>query len=399
MNRSSSGSGIDEAGLDGQQRSIDAELLKQSVLELFRSANYSPPALPAVAMELLALTRQPDASIADVVNLLGSDPILAGEVLRVAQSALYSGGKPLHTLDEAVVRLGMQRVSDIFLRVALENNVFRAPDDEQAMAALRRHSAFTAEAARIISQRTFGLNEHVFLCALLHDVGIAACIMALSGPLMELAPRTFELAWPCVRDIHEACSELLVRSWGLPPEVSLVLRLHHDPVLDGRVHPLAAAVRLADCFADKLGAGFLNDGHPEHLQETVKQLRLGASEFASLEKALSELAGKMLPAAPAAPPARKVRSQTNLPAVSSRGRVQRSQTQVPAVSVRSPAQPGISSGSDADLPVVAGRRARSQADLPIPASRSGADLPALAAPGSRSPTDLPALAPNQRRRP
>ncbi len=391
MNRSSPGYGNGVVELDDEQGDLDPQQLKQSLLELFRSPNYAPPLLPAVAIELLALTQKRDASIADVVNLLGTDPILAGEVLKVAQSALYSGGKPLHTLDEAVVRLGMLRVSEIFLRVSMENKVFRAPGYAQEMDMLRRHSAFTAEAARVVSQRTFGLNEHVFLCGLLHDVGIAACILALSGPLKDLAPHGFALAWPVVRDIHEACSELLVRTWGLPPEVSLVLRLHHDPVVDGRVHPLAAAVRLADCFADKLGAGFHSDGRPEHLQESAKQLRLGAPEFASLEKAITDLAAKMLPAAP---PASSARSQMQ-PAASSR-----SQAQLPAVASRSQAQlPAVSSRSRADLPAVASPHARSQANLPAVPSRSRVDLPAVAAPNSRSQADLPAVATNPRRRP
>ena len=380
MNRSSPGYGNGVVELDDEQGDLDPQQLKQSLLELFRSPNYAPPLLPAVAIELLTLTQKRNASIADVVNLLGTDPILAGEVLKVAQSALYSSGRPLHTLDDAVVRLGMQRVSEIFLRVSMENKVFRAPGYAHEMDMLRRHSAFTAEAARIVSQRTFGLNEHVFLCGLLHDVGIAACILALSGPLKDLAPHGFALAWPTVRDIHEACSELLVRTWGLPPEVSLVLRLHHDPVVDGRVHPLAAAVRLADCFADKLGAGFHSDGHPEHMEETAKILRLGPAEFASLEKAITELAARMVPAAP---PASSARSQVQ-PAVSSR-----SQAQLPAVASR----------SRADLPAVASPHARSQANLPAVSARSRADLPMVAAPNSRSQADLPAVAPNPRRRP
>jgi len=108
-------------------RGLDPALLKRRLLELFRSPAYQPPLLPAVALELLALTRNPRTGAAEVVGVMGHDPILAGQVLSLALSALYSGGQPMRSLEEAVTRLGFSRVSDLLLRVSLEAKVFRAP--------------------------------------------------------------------------------------------------------------------------------------------------------------------------------------------------------------------------------------------------------------------------------
>ena len=271
---------------------LDQLELKRRLLALFRSPDYRPPLLPAVALELHAVTRKSNASFSEVVQLLGHDPMLAGQVLSIARSALYTTGEPPRSLDEAVMRLGLSRVSDLFLRVSLEATVFRAAAYREPMDQLRRHSAFTAEAARLISQQTCGLNEYAFLCGLLHDVGSAACILALSGPLKELAPHGFARAWPCVHEVHEACSELLAHLWGLPDDAALVLRLHHEPRLEGRVHPLAAVVRLADAFASTAGFGFMSEGRPQDFSDSAALLGLSPGEQTRLKAALERLAEK-----------------------------------------------------------------------------------------------------------
>lgn len=267
--------------------------LKEHLLDLFRAPTYRPPLLPAVALELLALTRQPDVDLPEVVALLGHDPMLAGQVLRVARSAAYSRGEPLRSLEEAVVRLGLSRIADIFLRVSLESKVFRAPGFSEPMAQLRRHSTFTAEAARLVCQRTSGLEDSGYLCGLLHDVGIAACLLALSGPLRGAFDGSFERAWPCIESVHTSCSEMLARLWGLPADVVLVVGQHHIHEPSAPLHPVAAAVAYADCFSAQLGLGFLTETQPEHLPAMARQLGLSGAEQERLTAVLRAIAASL----------------------------------------------------------------------------------------------------------
>jgi hypothetical protein len=98
--------------------------------------------------------------------------------------------------------------------------------------------------------------------------------------------------WPEVKEVHAASSELLVNIWGMPSDIALVLRLHHDPRSDGHIHPLAAAVRLADSFSETVGLGFMTDADPSGVQESAKQLGLSDAELSRLLQALTELAAK-----------------------------------------------------------------------------------------------------------
>jgi HD-like signal output (HDOD) protein len=54
------------------------------------SPTYRVPVLPAVAIELMRLTRLPQVRVADVRQVLERDPLLAAKVLQLTQSALYS---------------------------------------------------------------------------------------------------------------------------------------------------------------------------------------------------------------------------------------------------------------------------------------------------------------------
>ncbi len=48
------------------------------------------PSLPAVAIEVLRLTRDEDATVNDLADVISSDPALAARILKSANSANYS---------------------------------------------------------------------------------------------------------------------------------------------------------------------------------------------------------------------------------------------------------------------------------------------------------------------
>ncbi|HSR65734.1 MAG TPA: HDOD domain-containing protein [Xanthomonadaceae bacterium] len=76
------------------------------------------PRLPAVVPQLLQALREDKAGMAAVAELAARDPLIAGGIVRVANSAWY-GGEPLTSLSQAVVRLGRDAVREVVLRTAL----------------------------------------------------------------------------------------------------------------------------------------------------------------------------------------------------------------------------------------------------------------------------------------
>jgi len=88
--------------------SLITTALRERLIAVFEDPSYRPPPLPSVAMELLTLSNKTDARASDVVRLLEQDEMLAGSVMRLVGSPIYSGRNAIATLKEAVVRLGFK---------------------------------------------------------------------------------------------------------------------------------------------------------------------------------------------------------------------------------------------------------------------------------------------------
>lgn len=266
----------------GQYQSDAAELafspaaLVAHLRATLASPGYEPPLLPAIAVELLALTRRSDVSLGQVRLLLERDPLLAGKVLQLAQSALYSHGAPVRSLDAAISRLGLRTLGDLFLQTVMQTRVFRAPGYEQPMAALMRHSTLTGHIARLACRMTALSGDYAFMCGLLHDVGMAAGLLILAErPARGATPRrkpSFEEAAVALQVVHEEASAVLADAWHLNPDVRLVLGSHHHFCIGGRVHPLAAAVCVADWVAQKAGAAFAGESDEAQAREAANNL-------------------------------------------------------------------------------------------------------------------------------
>jgi len=269
--------------------------IKERLVLLFRSPEYKPPLLPAVALELIALSRKPNVQFAEVAGCLGRDPMLAAQLLRIAESPVYSRGEPVRSLNDAVVRLGLGRTADLFVRAALEARLLKAPGYDSMMVALRRHSAFTAEVARLVARYATGFDDYAFLCGLLHDMGVAAGILALSDMSSGPSRPDPTLVWHALADIHEASSEALAKVWQLPAEIALVLGLHHR-LGDGKhIHPLAAAVSLADHLAEEFGFGLYGECTANSMADVAQSAGLSGQALSKLRGEVATLAKTFQP--------------------------------------------------------------------------------------------------------
>jgi HD-like signal output (HDOD) protein len=232
----------------------DVENLPDKLLETFRSPDYNPPKLPEVAHAVLALTSDPDASIARFVQLLERDQLIAGNVLKMANSVFYcpAAGAEVASLQRAVVRLGLDALRDIVLEIWAQLHVFSSKTYSAAMRRLSRHSSVTAHATTIVAKHAALDTDHAFLCGLMHDAGIAGALSLLGDSTQAEPPKL-----SAVRDdldlVHEELSGIMVDLWALPGEVATVVRHHHSYVIDEEFHAMAGAVCLAEEMANRIG--------------------------------------------------------------------------------------------------------------------------------------------------
>jgi HD-like signal output (HDOD) protein len=230
--------------------SLVSSVLRERLVSIFDDPTYRPPPLPSVALELLALSNKRDARADDVVRLLEQDEMLAASVMRLVSSPIYSGRAPIKSLKEAVVRLGFKVVRDLVFEVALRSGVFDLDEYAETIAQVQRHSTVTAYIARLACQRARIDGDHAFICGLLHDVGFAALLFAVTHFDGSESP-PLEQLWAEIDVLHERASAIVVGLWGLPESLREMVG-HHHHLHTGEFSKVAAAI----CIADRMSALF-----------------------------------------------------------------------------------------------------------------------------------------------
>jgi len=232
--------------------SLISATLGAELIETFNNPDYRPPPLPSVALELMSLSNRDDATIERIVRLLEQDEMLAGGVLRLIGSPIYAGRSRIRTLKEAVVRLGVRTVRDLVFETALHQGVFSLAEYSETVEQIRRHSTVTAYIARIVCRHAKIDEENVFLCGLLHDIGFAGLLFAVSHIEAEGSPPLIQL-WSEIDRMHENASRVVTELWQLPSELQEVVG-HHHHLHTGETSRVAAAINIADQLSERFGA-------------------------------------------------------------------------------------------------------------------------------------------------
>lgn len=239
-------------------RPVSEQTLIDELKRTFASSDYQPPLLPAAALEMLTLARDPNVSFSKIVGLLESEPLIAARVLRIAQAPFYSGGARVQTIDDAVMRLGIRSIALVFTEAATNAQVFSSEIFRAPMQALRRHSMVTAHLARKLAERIGQPGDRIYVCGLLHDIGIAACLLVaptLRGP--DGRGFIFDQLKLPIYAVHEAAADTLAAIWSLPEGLRWVIAHHHVFSTNGHVSPMAALVCLASWIASQVDASVI----------------------------------------------------------------------------------------------------------------------------------------------
>ncbi|MEM6786549.1 MAG: HDOD domain-containing protein [Myxococcota bacterium] len=269
-----------------------SEALASRLRASFRDPGYRPPQLPEVGVELLQMSRDPDVDLNRVLKLLERDALLAASILRVARSPVFAGSAEVVTLHQALMRLGLSRITEVVLQTTMNMEVFRAPGYEPTMKALAHHAAVTAHLTRYICSASDIPKDYAFLCGLLLNVGISASLSLIAHRRRH--PPPVSDIWPTVEELSPEAGFIVVRSWKLPASVGEVIRLQRQIIVEGNVHRVAAAASLADGFATEAGFGPSDAVPVEQGRDTVayaaRMLRIDEARLKGLRTRCHELA-------------------------------------------------------------------------------------------------------------
>lgn len=193
------------------------------------------PTLPTTISAILYELTNPDSSAVDLAKLIASDQSLAGNVLKVVNSAYYSFHRRISSLTEAIVILGYKEIRKIVLSVTafkfistVTNNLDRKK--------LWNHALACAITANLITRKSKTFEEGCFEAGLLHDIGKVVFdyldtqsfseavdeTLSKNSALYEIEPKYFGAT-------HAEIGSLLARHWNLPERIVKAIQYHHTP--------------------------------------------------------------------------------------------------------------------------------------------------------------------------
>jgi HD-like signal output (HDOD) protein len=176
--------------------------------------------LPRVCAQLAQLTVQQVTDATQLARLIQSDPALAGEIMRVANSPALRPRSAIVSLQQAVSWLGVAEVRNIAMAVMLRGEVFVAPGHEPESEELWQEAWLAALWAKEIARERRKHVESAFLAALMHRTGAALALKILSRfEAEQRAAMDAHTFGGLVVEFEPAFGRLLMNGWLLPKDV------------------------------------------------------------------------------------------------------------------------------------------------------------------------------------
>ncbi len=211
------------------------------------------PPLPEVAQQVMVLAGDHSKGGTELTRLIHRDPALASQVLRSANSASSGAGVKIVSLQQAVARLGMQRIAEITIVACMRESVFAVPRYKTRLQALGAHAFASALYAKEVARTLRESVESAFLCGLLHEIGKPLVLRALASARSHLVkPLTEPDVDALLEEFKADYGSSVVECWELPAVVGEAIRHFGDAGEAAgaeRGRSAVAITRLADRLA------------------------------------------------------------------------------------------------------------------------------------------------------
>ena len=236
--------------VEGNKTSSGQAMLKRLELLSTRFDVRSLPRLPAVLPQLLRSLKNDTAAGAELAKLVGRDPLMVGEVMRVTGSVHYRTAQPIASLRHAVILLGQEGLHRVVTQLAMMP-ILQASTGNATHAGelLWEHAERCAHVCAWLGKSTGGDAFEAYLAGIVSHTGTGAVVRLLRQLLAEAPPQALDsnfilecAALGARLSLQAACY------WELPERVIAALDENQHPETAAE-STLGRALQVADVVA------------------------------------------------------------------------------------------------------------------------------------------------------
>lgn len=254
------------------------------------------PSPPAVAMQILELTRSPSVTVSQIGKLVQNDPALSAKVLKTVNSSLFGLPQQVTKIDRALALLGLNAVKSLVLGFSLVDSTKSMKDGQGLdLQAYWRRGIYAAVGARNVALASRACDaDEAFTAAIFQDIGVLAASLSMReayGAVLDAAGTNHSslaaIELERIGLTHAQIGAALAQKWKLPKQYIEAIRHHHTP--GGASGDFLAVTRVVHC------GGLIADAltNPEPVKHLARFMNAAGDWFGLTSDALDELLKKV----------------------------------------------------------------------------------------------------------
>jgi HD-like signal output (HDOD) protein len=259
------------------------------------------PPCPELLQRLQAAMQSGDPDWGEVHDIASADVAMAASLVRAANSPLYARSSTVQGVEQAMALLGLRQTAALLTQFLTARAL---PVKHPALENFWETSAQRAHAITFIARQLYGLSPdlaHAF--GLFCDVGVPILLKSLPGYAGTLAEARARRDRPMTsteqaahRTDHAIVGALVARTWRLPPQLKLAIRLHHeaevlvDRRIDETIRHLIAAGLAAEHIVGQLAGLPVSIEWTQRGSACLTHLQVDAAELLHWQDELACLA-------------------------------------------------------------------------------------------------------------
>ena len=216
------------------------------------------PTFPGLVGEVINVIEDPMSSAADLARSM--DPSMAGEVLRVANTAYFGTGnfRNISSIEHAIAIVGFQHLSHIILHMPFIAMI--KGDSAFNREEFIRHSIACGILSKTISVSMGGTNANeVYIGGLMHDIGSIVIYRyfreeweRINELITERNINRLEAEREVFSVDHGVIGALLLQMWNIPKSVTSGIMFHHNPEAAEEYREHAMIINMGNTCAKKI---------------------------------------------------------------------------------------------------------------------------------------------------
>jgi HD-like signal output (HDOD) protein len=229
------------------------------------------PSIPEAATKIINMVNDPNVSFKAVAEEISKDQSMTTNILKLCNSAYYSKGKEITSIDRAIVTLGLKEVKDIVMLVAtkpvLEKFIIGY---DLGKGELWKQGVVVAAIAKKIALEINrkDISDVVFTGSIIHNVGKVVLALFVQSTYNEILEEvhnnqiTFIEAEENVMGFnHQQVGEKILEKWNFPLVLQSIVRYYQEPENAPEEYKVQVSiVHIANIISLMAGIGIGSDG-------------------------------------------------------------------------------------------------------------------------------------------